>query len=31
MSSEQATEYAIEVTGLGKCYQIYDKPALSKC
>ena len=31
MSSEQSTpdntEYAIEVTGLSKCYQIYDKPS----
>lgn len=28
MSSETtATEYAIEVNGLGKCYQIYDKPS----
>ncbi|MGB4192520.1 MAG: ABC transporter ATP-binding protein [Limnohabitans sp.] len=31
MSSENTTpdttEYAIEVTGLGKCYQIYDKPS----
>lgn len=31
MSSEHAThdtaEYAIEVNGLGKCYQIYDKPS----
>lgn len=28
MSSETTTtEYAIEVNGLGKCYQIYDKPS----
>ena len=31
MSSENTTpdttEYAIEVSGLGKCYQIYDKPS----
>lgn len=31
MSSERntpdSTEYAIEVNGLGKCYQIYDKPS----
>lgn len=31
MSSEatnsSGSEYAIEVTGLGKCYQIYDKPS----
>jgi lipopolysaccharide transport system ATP-binding protein len=31
MSSEsttpETTEYAIEVNGLGKCYQIYDKPS----
>jgi lipopolysaccharide transport system ATP-binding protein len=26
MSSSDPSEYAIEVTGLGKCYQIYDKP-----
>jgi lipopolysaccharide transport system ATP-binding protein len=27
MSSEHTTEYAIEVNGLSKCYQIYDKPS----
>jgi lipopolysaccharide transport system ATP-binding protein len=26
MSSSDSSEYAIEVTGLGKCYQIYEKP-----
>ena len=26
-ATEYAIEYAIEVTGLGKCYQIYDKPS----
>lgn len=26
MSSENSFDYAIEVTGLSKCYQIYDKP-----
>jgi lipopolysaccharide transport system ATP-binding protein len=26
MSSEQTTPYAIEVSGLGKSYQIYDRP-----
>ena len=25
--SSDTTEYAIEVNGLGKCYQIYDKPS----
>lgn len=27
MSSERNTEYAIQVNGLSKCYQIYDKPS----
>lgn len=27
MSSEKATKYAIEVAGLSKCYQIYEKPS----
>ena len=27
MSSEQSSEYVIEVNGLGKCYQIYNKPS----
>jgi lipopolysaccharide transport system ATP-binding protein len=26
-TSPDSTEYAIEVTGLSKCYQIYDKPS----
>ena len=26
-STPDSTEYAIEVTGLSKCYQIYDKPS----
>ncbi|MBS3910300.1 MAG: ABC transporter ATP-binding protein [Hydrogenophaga sp.] len=26
MSSDSSPEYAIEVTGLSKCYEIYDKP-----
>lgn len=27
MSSDQNADYAIEASGLGKCYQIYDKPS----
>lgn len=28
MSSENTnSEYAVEANGLGKCYQIYDKPS----
>jgi lipopolysaccharide transport system ATP-binding protein len=27
MSSESTSEYAIEVNGLGKCYEIYNKPS----
>lgn len=27
MSFEQTSEFAIEVNGLGKCYQIYEKPS----
>lgn len=27
MSSDQSMEYAIEVSNLSKCYQIYDKPS----